>query len=490
MRARVLPKIGILLFLLSAGVMASAQEQHNTPPSQVELKNLAPVSKDLLKVTLPKASEVTLSNGLTVLIMEDHKLPLVSVEFFLAGAGPLYEPKELPGLANITAQLMREGTTTRTSRQIAEEVEVLGASVSVTSGFGSSAATLSATGLSDNFDKWFPLATDVLLNPSFPADELERLKQRLRVSLRQQRTSSGFLMSERFAGAVYDGHPAANVATTLATIDAITPESLAKWHRERYIPHLSLLGIAGDVKPAEIVPKLEKWLAGWKKTDMKEVLPPNPKPLLTRKVLLVDRPGSVQTSLMMGNIAIDRRDPDYPAMTVLSQVLGGGSAGRLFRNLREEKGYTYGAYSSFTAVKYPGAWRAYADVRTDVTGGAMTEFVKELQRIRDEPVSAQELDDAKRTIVASFALSLEDPDQLLNYAVIRKIYGFPEDYWDTYPAKIMAVTPAEVQRVARKYINPETMQIVAVGDGAKIRTALEKYGAVERYDTEGKKLTN
>src|SRR5262249_44405471 len=154
---------------------------HNIPRSEVVRKNLAPVSKDILKVNLPKATEATLSNGLTVLILEDHKLPLVSLEFFMSGAGPLFEPADLPGLANITAQMMREGTKTRNSRQIAEEVETLGSAVSVTSGFGSSAATLSASGLSDNFDKWFALATDVLLNPSFPADELDRLKARLRI---------------------------------------------------------------------------------------------------------------------------------------------------------------------------------------------------------------------------------------------------------------------------------------------------------------------
>jgi predicted Zn-dependent peptidase len=192
----------------------------------------------------------------------------------------------------------------------------------------------------------------------------------------------------------------------------------------------------------------------------------------------------------MGNIGIDRRDPDYPALTVLNEVLGGGSNGRLFRNLREEKGYTYGAYSSFTATKYPGAWRSYADVRTEVTGPALDEFVRELQRIRNETVSQNELDDAKRTIVASFAISLEDPAELLDYAVIRKIYGFPENYWDAYPAAIMAVTPADVQRVAQKYINTDTMQIIAVGNGEKIRPGLAKYGTVERYDTEGKKLAN
>jgi len=169
-------------------------------------------------------------------------------------------------------------------------------------------------------------------------------------------------------------------------------------------------------------------------------------------------------------------------MVALNQVLGGGSSGRLFKNLREEKGYTYGAFSNFSARKFPGPWNASAEVRTEVTDGAIAEFIKELQRLRDQPVSDQELDDAKRAIVASFALSLESPDELVNYALTRKIYGFPEDYWDTYPTKLMAVTPADIQRVAKKYIDPQTMQIVAVGDASKIRSVLEKYGSIERYD--------
>jgi predicted Zn-dependent peptidase len=487
-------KLSIALLLTTTSLATAQQqlgpEQPSTPRNQVELKNKAPVSKDILKVKLPRASEATLSNGLTVLIIEDHRLPLVSIQYSVGGSGPIFEPANMVGLARITAQMMTEGTKTRTSLQISQEVERLGAALAVSSSYGSTVSTLNASGLSDNFDKWFDLANDVLLNPSFPANELDRHKQQLTVALRQQRTSAEFLMSERFSRAMYGDHPAGNVTTNQGTVDALTPAILAKWHDERYAPQNTILGIAGDVKATELVPKLERLLAGWKKTDLKETLPANPKPLTARKILLVDRPESVQTSLIMGNIAIDRRDPDYFVMVALNQVLGGGGAGRLFKNLREEKGYTYGAFSSFSARKFPGPWNASAEVRTEVTDGALTEFIKELQRMRDQPVSDQELDDAKRAIVASFALSLESPDELVNYALTRKIYGFAEDYWDTYPTKLMAVTAADIQRVARKYIDPQTMQIVAVGDGSKIRTVLEKYGPVERYDIQGKKLTN
>jgi len=494
MRARTNRKL-VLALLLVSGSLASAQqqlgpEQPGTPRNQVELKNKAPVSKDILKVKLPRATEATLSNGLTVLIIEDHRLPLVSIQYSIGGSGPIFEPTAMVGLARITAQMMTEGTKTRDSLRISQDVERLGAELSVSSSYGSTVTVLSASGLSDNFDKWFELANDVLLNPSFPAKELDRHKQQLTVALRQQRTSAEFLMSERFSRAIYGDHPAGNVTTNQGTVDALTPAILAKWHDDRYAPQNTILGIAGDVKPADLVPKLDRLLAAWKKTDLKETLPPNPKPSTARKLYLVDRPDSVQTSIVMGNIAIDRRDPDYFVMVALNQVLGGGGAGRLFKNLREEKGYTYGAFSSFSARKFPGPWNASAEVRTEVTDGALTEFIKELQRMRDQPVSDPELDDAKRAIVASFALSLESPDQLVNYALTRKIYGFAEDYWDTYPAKLMAVTPADIQRVAKKYIDPQTMQIIAVGDGSKVRTILEKYGPLERYDVQGKKLTN
>lgn len=481
----------LVALTLTAGLVAAGTLQDVAPDrSKVERKNRAPISKDVLRVKLPQATERTLSNGLTVLIIENHRLPLVSIQYNISAAGPLFEPADTPGLASMTAQMLREGTKTMKSAEIAQAIEKLGASVSASSGFGSSATVVSASGLSDNFDQWFALANDIMFNPAFPPEELNRLKQRLTNQLRQQRASPGFLSSERFSRAVYGDHPAGVVSMTAASIASFTPEALKKWHDERYSPQNAILGITGDVRTADLVPKLEKGLANWKKTDLKEVLPPNPKPIGSKKVLLVDRPNSVQTSLMMGNISIDRRDADYVPLTVTNHILGGGAAARLFLNLREEKGYTYGVYSNFSALKYPGAWRAYGDVRTDVTEAAMAEFFREFQRIRDQKVAENELEDAKRSLVASFALSLENPDQLLGYAIIRKIYGFPVDYWDTYPARIMAVTTDDVQRMARKYINPENLQVVAVGDVSKIKSIMEKYGPVEVYDADGKKLGN
>ena len=478
----------ICAFFLTGLAPLHGQESA-TAPSKVELKNKAPVSGEILRVKLPRPLEARLKNGLTVLVLEDRRAPYINMQLYISGAGALFEPSDMAGLANATAAMLTEGTKSRGSVQIAEQIERLGAGLSAGSSFGSPKTILSASGLSDNFDEWFGLVVDVLLNPNFPADELEKLKQRQRAQLREQRSSPGFLTSERFNHAVYGDHPAAQVSPSVESIAKLDREALSQWHRDRYTPANAILGIAGDVRAKELIAKLEKRLAIWKNGDAKQVWPRNPAPAKARRVFLVNRPNSVQTTLAMGNIAIDRRSPDYMAMVVMNYVIGGGASSRLFLNLREEKGYTYGVYSDFSALRYPGPWRAGGSMRTEVTEGALTEFFREFQRIREEKVTTEELEASKRAIVASFALSLEQPARVLAFAITSKLYGFSADYWDSYPARIMAVTADDVQRVARRYLNPDALQVVAVGDASKIKEPLEKYGSVEVFDANGAPLS-
>jgi zinc protease len=467
--------------------LALAQPQAPPKKSGVEPpKNIAPVSKEVLKVKLPRAVEMHLDNGLTVLILEDHRVPAISMALEIRGAGGIYEPSGLTGLASATAQMLREGTSTRNSKQIAETADRLAASINAFASQGGLVTAVNMSGLVENFDQWFPLATEILLHPSFPADEWGKLKQRQLLALRQQRTSPSFLSRERFNKAIYGDHPASILSPTPATLEAITVDALKKWHEEHYTPQNSILGVVGDVTPAQIMPKLKAAFGAWKKTDYKADIPANPPVQEGVQVVLVDRPNSVQTNLIMGNIAIERRNPDYIAVNVMNQVLGGGSTARLFNNLREDKGYTYGAYSSISAGEFAGPWEASSEVRTEVTEGAMREFFNEFKRIRDEKIPAAELEEKKRSVVARFALSLESPQTLLSYAITRKIYNLPEDYWDTYPAKISAVTADDVQRVAHKYLSPENIRIVAVGDGSKIKNVMAKYGSVAVFDVDGK----
>jgi zinc protease len=459
------------------------------PLSKVERKNKAPVSSEILRVQIPKPTEITLPNGLTVIVLEDHRLPLVTARLTILGAGALNDPPDVPGLANVTAAMLKEGTQTLSSKQIAEQSDQLGATIGAQAPWASETATFTASGLSDNASQWIALASDVLLNPSFPEGELNKLKQRMKVQLQQQRSTAGFLMQERFNRAVYGDHPAAITSATVQALDKITPAMLAEWHATRYVPENAILGVAGDITPAEVT-KMFSALPGWKAGASKAGLPTATKAASGRKIFLVDRPGSVQTDVEIGNIAISRLDADYVPMVVMDRIVGGGAAARLFMNLREVHGYTYGAYSQLVARRYAGPWIAQGSMRTDATGGAMTEFMNEINRIRDQAVPEKELEEVKRSIVASFALTLEHPSELLDYAIALKVYNLPADYWDTYPAKIMAITAEQVQRVARKYIVPDDLQIVAVGDATKLKPVLDKYGSVQVFDTNGQPKAN
>jgi zinc protease len=207
----------------------------------------------------------------------------------------------------------------------------------------------------------------------------------------------------------------------------------------------------------------------------------------TPKVLLIARPGSVQTTLAIGTQSMKRTDPDYTALTVANRVLG-GPMGRLFRHLREEKGYTYGIGSFFSAPTHRGAWQASTSVRTEVTEPALTDLMAEIAELREKPIPEKELADSKRAVVASFALSLENPQQVLGYYIDSWVYRLPPDYWDTYPARIEAVTTQQAQAAAKKYLDPSRLHIVAVGDAAKVTDILKKKGTVETYDADGKPI--
>src|SRR5580700_3729084 len=247
------------------------------PLSKVERKNKAPVSNEILRVKIPKPTEIKLPNGLTVLVLEDHRLPLVTARLTILGAGALNDPPDVPGLANVTATMLTQGTQTLSSKQIAEQSGELGATIGAQAPWGSETATFTASGLSDNASQWIALASDILLNPSFPESELSKLKQRMKVQLQQQRSASGFLMQERFSRAVYGDHPAAITSATDQALDKITPSLLAEWHKSRYVPENAVLGIAGDISP-DAVMQMFQALPGWKAGPGKTALPAPTKP--------------------------------------------------------------------------------------------------------------------------------------------------------------------------------------------------------------------
>ncbi len=473
--------------LAMAQTPAPATQQQRPSLKGAVLKGKAPVNKEVLKVKLPKPYETRLSNGLQVLVLEDHRLPIFNMQMIILSGG-LADPAEQLGVAQYTAALLREGTKTRNSREIAEEVDRLGATLSAAAGLTSLTSTVSASGLIDNFDQIMELFADVILNPSFPADEFDKYRTRQIAQLRLQRSQPFFLASEMFSKVIYGSHPASRIALTVEEHQRITPEKLRQFHATYYRPNNAIFAIVGDVKPAEIVAKLEKVFGSWQRGEVPQVSIPKVNETGPSKIYLIDRPGSVQTNLVLGNLSIERTDPDYFALQAMNQVLGGGASARLFLNLREDKGYTYGAYSRVSSAKYRGTFQANTEVRTEVTKGSMDELLYELKRIREEKVPPDEFDRAKRTIVGSFALQLEFPESVLQNVITQKLYGLPDDYWDTYPQKVSAVTQEDVQRVARKYLDLDRLQVVAVGDAKQIAEVLKKYGPVEIYDAEGKLL--
>ena len=487
------PAGGLVLALGAAaalGISLAAQQVQEQSIQGAEIKGRAPVSDEVLRVQLPRAAEADLSSGVHLMVVEDHRAPTISFQLILQGAGGYYDPPDLPGLAGFTASQMREGTTTRTSLEIAEQLDTLAAGVNVGAGLGSQVATLSGSSLTEDFDRLLTLATDILLNPTFPQEEFDRFKTRQRAGLLQQRSNPAFLAGEMFSRVMYGSHPASRVSTTLEALDRIGRDDLVAFHRRTYVPDHAVLGVSGDITLAEARTKFEAALSTWKKADVDEPTVADPPVPSSAKVHFVDRPDSVQTSLVVGAPGIDRLDADYDALTVMNYIVGGGATGRLFLNLREDKGYTYGAYSGFRALRYRGAWQASTDVRTEVTRPALQEILGEIARIRDEPVPDREFNDAKRALVASFALELESPGGILGDHITRWLYGLPLEYWDEYPDRIMAITQTQVQAVARKYLGPSTLQIIAVGDGSRIADVLDDFGTVDTYDTEGQRTGN
>lgn len=451
----------------------------------VELKGKVPVNREVLKINLPKPDETTLKNGLRVVVLENHKVPAFTMQMVILSGG-LADPSEQHGLASFTAALLTEGTAKRTSREISEQAERLGASLSANAGLASLSTNINSGGLKSNFDQALELFADVIRNPKFPAEEWEKYKARMLPQLQLQRSVPQFLMQERIYRALYGEHPAAFIAAPPETLKSVTPADLAKFHDANYRPNNAVLLIAGDMTLKELLPKVEQAFGDWQKGEIELSSVPSVNAIDKPHIFLIDRPASVQTSLALGNLSVERTSADYFPLLVMNQAYGAGPASRLFRNLREDKGYTYGAYSGFTASKYPGVLIASAQVRTEVTEGALKEFMFEINRIRDERLAADELENAKRALTGSFALSVEQPATLLQNVVAQTLYGLPANYWDTYPQRIAAVTAADVQRVAQKYLDPANLQIVAVGDATKVRESLAKYGAVEAFNADGK----
>ncbi|MBV9210790.1 MAG: insulinase family protein [Acidobacteria bacterium] len=450
-----------------------------------DFRKQAPAPLAPKPLNIPKPFETVLPNGLRVVILEERRLPLVSYRLAFR-TGSANNPADMPGLMSIMTGLLNEGTDTRTSKQIADEIASMGATLAA--GTNSDYTTVGASSLSIYGDQTLDLLADVALHPSFPQNEIDIAKQNTKQGLIQQRSQPSFLASERLARTLFGSHPYSVVTATNESIDAVTREKLQSFHREVFIPNNAVLFIVGDVQRAAVLKRVTNLFGKWERGKPLTENFPAPPVRTERGIYLVDRPGSAQSTIVIANLAINRSSPDYFPMLLLHTMLGGGFTTRLDQNLREKKGYTYGASSVFDTRNVAGTFRATAEVRTPVTGDSLKEFFYELDRIRTEPVPAQELQDNKAFLAGLLPIRLETQEGLTDQLVQIKMFDLPDDYLQTYRERINAVTAADVQRVAQKYLTTDKDAIIIVGDASAIMNQIQPYAkTIEIYDTSGKR---
>ncbi|PYS83554.1 MAG: hypothetical protein DMF67_08555 [Acidobacteria bacterium] len=431
-------------------------------------------------LNLPLSEETTLANGLRVVVVEQARLPLVSFRLALR-TGDAFDPPGLPGLTDTLTSMLVEGTETRTSRQIAEEVARLGATLNA--GATADYTTVAASSLAAFSDEALELLADVSLRPSFPENELALAKTNAQQNLIAQRAQPSFLASEAVARVIFGEHPYAIVSPTPESIEATTCERLLAEHRAKYVPNNAVLFAVGDVRREHVLARIAELFGGWQPGEVVEPDFPAPPVRTRRAAYVVNRPGSAQTNIVVANPSIKRTDPDYFPFLVMHTILGGTASARLFMNLREEKGYTYGAYTQLDARRYAGSFRATTEVRTPVTGASLKEIFYELERIRSEDASDKELTDAKTYLTGTFPIRLETQEGLVEQLVQIRMNGLAPDYLQTYRDNVQRVTQEDVRRVAVEYVTPDRAAIVVVGDAAEIREQVAPFAeALEDFD--------
>ena len=452
---------------------------------QENFRSQAPAPLPPRLISIPAPNETTLANGLTLVVVEDSRLPLVSYRlgFRVGGA---FDPPDLPGLTDLLAGLMPEGTQSKTSKEIADEVARMGASLSA--GANSDYTIVAASALAQFNDPIMDLLAEVALEPSFPENEVALAKQNTKESLRQQRAQPSFLASEMVSRVMFGDHPYSVVAPTPESIDRSSREEFVRFHHTMLVPNNAVFIVVGDVRYEDIAKRAESLFSTWQRGEELVANFPAPPVRTKRTAYLVDRPGSAQSNIVIANNGITRTSPDYFPMLLMHTVLGANASSRLFMNLREDKGYTYGAYSNLDARRSAGTFRSMAEVRTPVTGDSLKEFFYELERIRNDAVSAKEIGDAKSYLTGVFPIRLETQEGLTDQLVQIKMLNLPDDYLERYRDRVQAVTVDDIQRIAQKYVKPEEAALILVGDGAAVLEQIQPYAEdIEIYNTAGKR---
>lgn len=433
------------------------------------------------EIKLGEYETFTLENGLQVFVVENHKLPVVDFRLVL-DRDPILEG-ENAGYASIAGDLLRTGTKNRTKDQIDEEVDFIGASLNT----GSTSITGSA--LKKHAEKLLDIISDILLNYDFKQEELDKLKKQYISNIISNRDDPGSIASTVQNVLLYGKDHPYGEPITEKTVESVTLQMCTDYIDKYFKPNIGYLAIVGDVSLDEAKSYAEKYFSGWKKGEVPKHTYSNPQPPAKTSVAIVDRPASVQSVIHVTYpVYLKLGDPDYFSARLMNTIFGGNSTARLYKNLRETKGFTYGAYSSLESDKLVGNFDASLQARNAVTDSSVAEILSEMKKYREQGADEEELQSIKNYVTGSFARSLESPQTVATFAINSAIYNLPADYYQNYLKNIAAVTVKDVNEAARKYINPENAHILVVGNADEIEKGLAQFGSITYYDIYGNEV--
>ncbi len=434
-------------------------------------------------VVWPRRFRRTLGNGLEVALVESRSIPKFTADLYFRSGNAV---ATLPGLAQMTATVARTGTSQRTSHQIEDALRGWGADLSISA--GADTTSVAFAGLVEFARPLLGLVSEIIREASFPVEEFERERRQRIEGLRIDRTTPDFLAAERVRRVLFGAHPYANYAPTEQQVEAYSREALAGYHKENYVPASALLVAAGDFSAPEMWKEIEGALGDWKGAPPERSAAPAPPELRGRRVYFVHLPGAVQTQIVVANMAITRKHPDWMRLSLANNLFGGAFNSRLVRNIREEKGYTYSPRSGVLALRQYGFFSVGAAVRNDVVAATLTEIFYELDRIRALPVGEDELADTRNYMSGVFSLGLGTQDGIAGQLGGVLLDGLPEEYLEKYRERVRALQATDVLEAARRYFDSVNAQIIVVGDREAAAGQAALFGEVEMFDAAGNRI--
>ena len=462
--------LGVGRWVLGVLLLASTVEGQEFPNWPAET---APRPLPAREVKFPPYEVRSLSNGMQVVVVLHHEQPSVTMRLLIR-AGAAQDPERKGGVAELVSHLLDQGTTTRSAERIAEQIDTIGGAMGT--GSGTDLTYVNAVVMKDSFAFAMDLIADVARNPTFAAEEIDRQRERQISSLRVSDDDPDYVASVTFDRVVYGFHPYGLPGSgTPESLAAITQDDLKAFHRKYFIPNNMILAIVGDVTSEDAFSTAERVFGKWARADVPEWKPIEPPPP-TRRLVIVDKPDSVQTEIRIGQLAIPRKHPDFLAFDLAVKILGGEGANRLHRVLRSERGLTYGAEADTEAMKAAGDFVAKTNTRTETTAEALRLAVEEFAKLPRQRVYERELGDAQAYLAGSFPLTIETPNDIATIIINALFYELPLEEVPTFRERVLAITPDDIQRVARQYIKPDRLSIVLVGNAQAFVNQLRNVG--------------